>query len=108
MANYYITTAIDYVNSAPHLGHAYEKILTDIIARYQRLKGNKVFFVTGTDENAKKNELAAKEAKLTTKDFVDLNSKKLFLPFALFRLWSNKIHTLQNFMNLVVRNMYVT
>jgi len=46
---FYITTAIDYTNSAPHIGHAYEKVLADVIARYHRLKGEKVFYLTGVD-----------------------------------------------------------
>lgn len=54
MKNFYITTAIDYANGAPHLGHAYEKILADVIARYQRLKGNSVYFLTGLDEHGQK------------------------------------------------------
>ncbi len=69
----YITTAIDYVNAPPHLGHAYEKIVADVLARWHRLKGKDVFFLTGTDENAQKNEQAAKEAKMDTKAFVDKN-----------------------------------
>ncbi len=73
MAKFYITTAIDYVNSKPHLGHAYEKICADVIARWNRLKGDDVFFLTGTDENAQKNELAAKEKGMETKKFVDEN-----------------------------------
>ena len=52
---FYVTTAIDYVNAKPHIGHAYEKIVTDVIARWHRLKGDSVFFLTGTDENAQKN-----------------------------------------------------
>ena len=52
---FYITTAIDYVNSPPHIGHAYEKILTDVLARWKRLEGYEVFYLTGTDENAQKN-----------------------------------------------------
>src|SRR3989338_7650112 len=72
---FYITTAIDYVNGRPHIGHAFEKILTDAIARWQRLQGKDVFFLTGTDENAPKNAQAAKEANLPAKDFVDKNSK---------------------------------
>src|SRR6266446_1186050 len=47
---FFITTAIDYTNSAPHIGHAYEKVLADVIARYHRLKGEKVFFLTGVDQ----------------------------------------------------------
>jgi len=59
---FYITTAIDYVNAPPHIGHAYEKVLADAIARWHRLKGEDVFFLTGTDENAQKNAQAAREA----------------------------------------------
>jgi len=51
---YYITTAIDYVNGQPHLGHAYEKVITDVIARAQRSLGNEVFFLTGLDEHGQK------------------------------------------------------
>lgn len=76
MKKFYITTAIDYVNANPHLGHAYEKICADVIARWHRLKGEDVFFLTGTDENAQKNEQAAKQAGIETKKFVDTNTKK--------------------------------
>lgn len=72
---FYITTAIDYVNAKPHIGHAYEKLIADIIARWKRLRGMKVFYLTGTDENAQKNAQAAKEAGIPTKDFVDANVK---------------------------------
>jgi methionyl-tRNA synthetase len=72
---FYITTAIDYVNADPHIGHAYEKIIADSLARWNRLQGKKVWFLTGTDENAQKNEQAAKEAGIPVKDFVDKNSK---------------------------------
>ena len=61
---YYITTAIDYVNGQPHLGHAYEKVVTDVIARAQRSLGNEVFFLTGLDEHGQKVQQAAlKEGK---------------------------------------------
>src|SRR3989344_426501 len=76
MKKFYITTAIDYVNSLPHVGHAYEKIIADVLARWHKLDGDDVFFLTGTDENAQKNEQAAKEAGMDTKKFVDENSKK--------------------------------
>jgi methionyl-tRNA synthetase len=72
---FYVTTAIDYVNAKPHIGHAYEKVIADIIARFRRLRGEKVFFLTGTDENAQKNSQAAKEAGIPTKKFVDKNVK---------------------------------
>ena len=59
---YYITTAISYPNGAPHIGHAYEAIATDAIARFKRLDGYDVFFMTGTDEHGlKMQQTAAKE-----------------------------------------------
>lgn len=77
MEKFYITTAIDYVNTPnPHLGHAYEKIGADIIARWNRLLGKKVFFLTGTDENAQKNAKAAKEANIPVKKFIEQNAKR--------------------------------
>jgi methionyl-tRNA synthetase len=56
---FYITTAIDYVNGQPHLGHAYEKIIADVIARAQRSLGEQVFFLTGLDEHGQKVQQAA-------------------------------------------------
>ena len=75
MKKFYITTAIDYVNAKPHIGHAYEKILADVLARWHRLKQEKVRFLTGTDENAQKNAQAAKKEGINVKKFVDRNSK---------------------------------
>jgi len=72
---FYISTAIDYVNAPPHLGHLYEKICADVIARYHRLKGEDVFFLTGTDENAQKNEKAAKELRIPVRELVDRNAQ---------------------------------
>jgi len=54
MKKFYITTAIDYANGPPHLGHAYEKVLTDVVARFQRLRGSPVHFLTGIDEHGQK------------------------------------------------------
>lgn len=68
---FYITTAIDYPNALPHLGHAYEKVVADSIARWHRLRGEEVFFLTGTDEHGKKIEQAAAKAGLEPKEFVD-------------------------------------
>src|ERR1051326_2261070 len=56
---FYITTAIDYVNGQPHLGHAYEKIAADVIARAHRSFGEEVFFLTGLDEHGQKVQQAA-------------------------------------------------
>tara|TARA_Y100000310_G_C20699549_1_gene828439 strand:+ start:1282 stop:2652 length:1371 start_codon:yes stop_codon:yes gene_type:complete len=71
---FYITTAIDYVNAKPHIGHAFEKVIADAIARYNKQKGKKVFFLTGVDENAQKNVEAAEKAGIPVKEFVDKNT----------------------------------
>lgn len=77
MEKYYVTTAIDYANAPPHIGHAYEKIAADIVARYQRLNGKQVFFLTGTDEHGMKVEKAATAAGYASpRDFVDDTSSK--------------------------------
>jgi methionyl-tRNA synthetase len=75
---FYITTAIDYANGAPHIGHVYEKILADSIARYMRLSGREVQFVTGTDEHGEKIAKAAAKAGQTPQAFVDDLSLRAF------------------------------
>ena len=60
---FFITTPIYYVNDVPHIGHAYTTIAADVVARYQRLKGNDVFFLTGTDEHGQKVQQAAKQSR---------------------------------------------
>ena len=71
MEKFYITTAIDYVNAAPHLGHALEKIQADVIARYQRLLAKDVFFLTGTDEHGAKVARAAQAQGENPEEFAD-------------------------------------
>ena len=68
---FYITTAIDYVNGAPHLGHAYEKVITDVIARARRCLGEPVFFLTGLDEHGQKVQQAAQAAGQTSQAYCD-------------------------------------
>ena len=68
---YYITTPIYYVNDVPHIGHSYTCIATDIIARYKRLSGFEVLFLTGTDEHGIKIEEAAKKVNKSPQEFVD-------------------------------------
>ncbi|MFN3945556.1 MAG: methionine--tRNA ligase [Allosphingosinicella sp.] len=68
---FYITTAINYPNGRPHIGHAYEAIAADVIARYQRLRGRDVFFQTGTDEHGLKMAQAARERGLEPQAFAD-------------------------------------
>jgi methionyl-tRNA synthetase len=67
---FFITTAIDYTNSPPHIGHAYEKVLADVIARYHRLKGDKVFFLTGVDQHGQKVQQSAAKAGMSPAQFV--------------------------------------
>jgi methionyl-tRNA synthetase len=71
MNTFYITTAIDYVNGSPHLGHAYEKVLTDVIARFRRLMGDKVFFLTGVDEHGQKVQQTARARGIPPQQFCD-------------------------------------
>ena len=61
---FYVTTAIDYPNAEPHIGHAYQKVIADILARWHKLIGDDVFLLTGTDEHGKKiQEMAEKAGK---------------------------------------------
>ncbi len=68
---FYITTAIAYTSRKPHIGNSYEIVLTDAIARYKRLQGYDVFFLTGTDEHGQKIEEYAKAAGISPKEYVD-------------------------------------
>src|SRR5437868_15185008 len=68
---FYITTAIDYVNGQPHLGHAYEKIVADVIARSRRALGEEVFFLTGLDEHGQKVQQAAQKAGQSPQAYCD-------------------------------------
>jgi len=70
---YYITTAISYPNGPPHIGHAYEVIATDAIARFMRLDGYDVFFLTGTDEHGQKIQQTAAREGLSARDLVERN-----------------------------------
>ncbi|KAA0697377.1 methionine--tRNA ligase [Neorhizobium sp. P12A] len=71
---FYITTAIAYPNGRPHIGHAYELIATDALARYQRLDGKDVFFLTGTDEHGQKMQQTARAEGITAQQLADRNS----------------------------------
>lgn len=72
---FYLTTAIHYANADPHIGHAYEEVLSDVIARYRRFSGNEVWFLTGMDEHGGKILRASKEAKLSPQAFVNKYAK---------------------------------
>ena len=82
---FYITTAISYPNGAPHIGHAYEAIAADAIARFQRLSGRDVFFLTGTDEHGLKMAQAARDRGLTPHALADEMS-------SLFRAMDEKLN----------------
>jgi methionyl-tRNA synthetase len=82
---YYITTAIDYVNASPHIGHAYEKIIADVLARFHRLRGDAVRFLTGTDEHGQKNATSAAAAGKDVRVFVDENAAR-------FRALADQLH----------------
>ena len=75
-AKFYITTAISYPNGEPHIGHAYEAIATDAIARFERLDGKDVFFLTGTDEHGLKMKQTAAKEGLTPRELADRNTKR--------------------------------
>jgi methionyl-tRNA synthetase len=76
MYSYYITTPIYYVNDAPHIGSAYTTLACDVIARFMRLSGKDVKFLTGTDEHGQKVEKSALSAGMAPKDFTDKVSKR--------------------------------
>jgi methionyl-tRNA synthetase len=71
VARFYLTTAIDYANGEPHIGHAYEKIGADAIARYRRMCGDDVYFLSGLDEHGQKVAQAAAETGVSPQEFVD-------------------------------------
>jgi len=71
MKRFYITTAIDYANGSPHIGHAYEKVLTDVVARFRRLMGDDVHFLTGLDEYGMKVQQSAQREGIEPKEYVD-------------------------------------
>lgn len=96
MNKYYITSAIPYVNAAPHIGHALEFIQADTIARFQKLLGKDVLYLCGSDENAVKNVQAAEKAGQDIQVFIDDNAKnfeelarRLFVNFDVFQKGSD-------------------
>jgi methionyl-tRNA synthetase len=70
-SQFYITTAIDYANGSPHLGHAYEKVLSDVIARHRRMEGRRVHFLTGLDEHGQKVQQTAQKRGVGPQALVD-------------------------------------
>ena len=81
MSKFYLTSAIPYVNAAPHIGHAQEFVYSDVIRRYRLLLGDTVLYLCGADENALKIVQAAEKAKQNPQEFTDLHQKE-FLSLA--------------------------
>lgn len=75
---FFISTAIYYVNAPPHIGHAFEIIQADVIARYHRILGEEVFFLTGTDENSLKSVRAAEKERISVKELVDKYAERFY------------------------------
>lgn len=91
MDKFYLTTAIDYVNGKPHIGHAYEKIMTDVIARHRRQRGSDVYFLTGTDEHGIKiQKTAEKEGKLPI-EICDMNALQFEKAWKLLEISYDKL-----------------
>ncbi|MBR4309409.1 MAG: class I tRNA ligase family protein, partial [Akkermansia sp.] len=68
---FYITTAIDYTNGSPHIGHAYEKVLADVLARWHRMCGEPTYFLTGVDQHGQKVQQKAEEAGISPQQYAD-------------------------------------
>jgi methionyl-tRNA synthetase len=79
VSQYFLTTAIDYANGEPHIGHAYEKIGADVIARYRRLRGDDVHFLVGMDEHGQKVEQTAAQQGVTPQALVDTLAQRFSL-----------------------------
>ena len=108
---FYVTTPIYYPNDVPHIGHAYTTIAADVLSRWNSLKGNDVFFLTGTDEHGKKIQRAAEKAKKSPKAFVDFLIpkfkdawKKLNLKYNYFIRTTDKDH--ENVVKEVLQKVY--
>jgi len=86
---FYVTTPIYYVNDKPHLGHVYTTMVADVVARYHRLRGNDVFFLTGVDEHAAKVSDKAKEKGLTPQQWADQNAEEFRGVFAKLEMTNN-------------------
>jgi len=71
---FYVTTPIYYVNDVPHIGHAYTTVAADVLARYHRLRGFPVHFLTGTDEHGQKMQRAAEAKGISPQEMADRNS----------------------------------
>ncbi len=107
MENFYITTAIDYVNGAPHIGHAYEKIYTDILFRHFKKRTNNCYFLTGTDEHGIKIQKTAKAAGITPKELCDINAAQFKEAWKLLDIdYSKFIRTTDDYHQKTVQDIF--
>ena len=106
MKKFYVTTPIYYTNSSPHIGSAYTTILADVLARWHRIKGEDVFFLTGTDEHGQKIQESAEKENKRPKEFVDKIAKEFQDSFKLLNISNdNFIRTTNKFHEKEVQNI---
>jgi methionyl-tRNA synthetase len=89
MSPFEITTPIYYVNDKPHIGHAYTSTACDVIARFMRLSGREVFFLSGTDEHGQKVEQSAEKKGVDPQTFVDEGSVNFRELLHLLKIWND-------------------
>ncbi len=107
MEKFYTTTAIDYVNGAPHIGHAYEKILTDVITRHFSQRTNDAYMLTGTDEHGIKIQKTSAKANISPKEFCDTNAKKFMDCWKLLDInYSQFIRTTDDYHKKTVQKIF--
>ena len=99
---FYITTAIAYASRKPHIGNTYDIVLADMIARYKRMEGYDVYFVTGSDEHGQKIEEYAKAEGITPKAFVDKAAGEIK------RVWDSMDVTYDKFIRTTVQQTIIT
>ena len=107
MEKFSITTAIDYVNGEPHIGHAYEKILTDIIQRHYKKRADEVFMLTGTDEHGIKIQKTARTLGITPKELCDKNANSFIEAWKLLDIdYSKFIRTTDGYHEKTVQDIF--
>lgn len=107
MDKFYETTAIDYVNGAPHIGHAYEKILSDVIFRHFSQRCDNTFFLTGTDEHGIKIQKTAAERGITPKELCDINAQQFINAWkALDMEYNHFVRTTDDYHEKIVQKIF--
>ncbi|MBQ8476402.1 methionine--tRNA ligase [bacterium] len=107
MEKFYTTTAIDYVNGAPHIGHAYEKILTNVIFRHFTQRTDNAYMLTGTDEHGIKIQKTSRELGISEREFCDNNAQKFKDAWKLLDInYSQFIRTTDEMHKTAVQNIF--